>query len=74
MQATDSLGFGDEVRIQVEGSICTVDGRPRIDAFEEPRLLVLSILQNVWICFLKLNKFEKFLGSYSFIFKVYIFY
>lgn len=47
MQATDSLGFDDEIRIQVEGCICTVDGRPRPDAFEKPRLLALRILQNV---------------------------
>lgn len=47
MQATDSLGLDDKTRIQVEGCICSVDGEPRIDAFEKPRLLILNKLQNV---------------------------
>lgn len=47
MQATDPLHFDDTVRINVEQKICTEDGRPRADCFEEPQLIAAHVLQEV---------------------------
>lgn len=48
MQAMDPLEFGDDnIRVEVEGRICTIEGRPRKDAFERPKRLALTTLQQV---------------------------
>ncbi|KAI1729970.1 regulator of G protein signaling domain-containing protein [Ditylenchus destructor] len=62
MQATESLGFGDEIRIEIEGNICTMDGIPKKDAFEKPRQIVAETLQKKLIhMFLDSAHFEKIL-------------
>lgn len=48
MQATDSLDFGDEIRIEVETKICTDEGLPCKDVFDKSRYLAANILQQVY--------------------------
>lgn len=47
MQAIDPLEFGDEIRIEIETKICTDDGLPCKDVFDNPRQIVANILQKV---------------------------
>ncbi|KAI1717132.1 regulator of G protein signaling domain-containing protein [Ditylenchus destructor] len=62
MQATEPLGFGDEIRIEIEGNICTMDGIPKKDAFEKPRQIVAETLQKKLIpIFLDSAHYEKIL-------------
>lgn len=48
MQATDSLDFGDEIRIEIETKICTDEGLPSQDVFDKSRRLASNILQQVY--------------------------
>ena len=44
LQATEALGFGDDVRFQVEANICTEDGKVDADCFDTPVDLVLNLI------------------------------
>ena len=44
LQATEALGFGDDVRFQVEANICTEDGKVDADCFDTPVNLVLNLI------------------------------
>ncbi|XP_046841261.1 A-kinase anchor protein 10, mitochondrial-like [Xenia sp. Carnegie-2017] len=47
MQASNSLGVGDETRIRIENKICR-DGGPLPECFEEPMENVLTLLEEVY--------------------------
>ena len=44
LQATEALGFGDEVRFMVESNICTEDGKVDAQCFDVPVRLVLNLI------------------------------
>lgn len=49
LQATEALGFGDDVRFQVESNICTEDGRVDAKCFETPVKLVLNLVAKEYL-------------------------
>lgn len=60
MQATDSLDFGDEIRIEIETKICTDEGLPSQDVFDKSRRLASNILQQVYFLNkMTINNFSK---------------
>jgi len=49
LQATEALGFGDQVRFQVEANICTEDGRVDARCFDTPVQIVLNLLAKEYL-------------------------
>uniref|UniRef100_A0A914CYA6 RGS domain-containing protein n=1 Tax=Acrobeloides nanus TaxID=290746 RepID=A0A914CYA6_9BILA len=49
MQATNSLNFGNEIRVEVEAKICTESGFPTADAFEKSQKMASDLLKQKFI-------------------------
>ncbi|KAL5015934.1 hypothetical protein ScPMuIL_005523 [Solemya velum] len=63
LQATQPLGFPDQMRLEVEGNICREKG-PLPDCFAKPRDMVLKTIEKVYFpTFLQSELYYKFLSE-----------